>query len=374
MKKLISLLLAGLLSLVPVSNVTAEDEGNIKVGVFLINWSDDQTQTITPELVNTQMFVEERSITAFYLDTTYGQVDLYGDVLGYFTVNPPKSGGCAASVWANDAKQQLAAQGIDPNQYSRRVFMWKSAGCPWSGKAAGADLYIDYLSSSGILKSTIAHEFGHSFGLDHANTWRCFDRNGVQVTWMLDRGDTCQPITYGDRYDTMGNSSFYTFHAMNRTKAGWLPIEATQVITTAGTYSLVPLEWNSGIRQLQVHGAKQGKYVPDALCLEVRQSYGWDQFNENGQYGNPWATNGIHVRRNGTCLTTDSQGWSGGGSFMLDATPNSPADGSNPPGTQALDYPLPVGQTLKGEGVNITLLSIGPEGATVKVEYPKGNR
>ena len=189
MKKLISLLMAGMLLLLPVSNVSAATQ-NINVGVFLINWSDDTRQVIDPTLVNQQMFIEDRSIAAFYRYTTYGQVELYGDVLGWFTVNPPKSGGCAASLWANDAKQQLAAQGIDPNQYSRKVFMWTNAGCPYSGKAAGADLYINHLSSGGILKSVIAHEFGHSFGLDHANTWRCFDRNGTQVTWMLNRGDT----------------------------------------------------------------------------------------------------------------------------------------------------------------------------------------
>lgn len=363
MKKLISLLLAGLLSLVPISTATAE-EGNVKVGVFLINWSDDTTRVIDPALANDQMFIKERSVAAFYRDTTYGQIQLYGDTLGYFTVNPPKSEGCAAWNWAEDAKQQLAARGVDPNQYNRRIFMWTNAGCPYTGKAAGADIYINYLSSGGIIESVIAHELGHTFGLDHANYIRCTDKLGNQVSIYLNKGDTCVSWEYGDRYDTMGNSSYFGFSAVQRSKVGWLPTTDTQRITTAGTYSLVPLEWASGTRQLEVVPPKAGKTQPWSLCLEVRQSYGWDQFNENGQYGNPWATRGIHIRQHQSCLTSDQQGWFGGGTRLIDANPT----GDN----QLLDTPLPLGQTFIAEGVTIKLLSVGPNGASVEIKYSKG--
>ena len=91
------------------------------------------------------------------------------------------------------------------------------------------------------------------------------------------------------------------------------------------------------------------------------------KFFETVPNGNHYATNGVHIHYAPTC----HQSWPGnasGSTFILDATLY-----VNPiSGASRLDFPLPVGQILTGIGVNITTMSIGPEGATVKIEYPKG--
>lgn len=354
-------LVAGLLLVGAARASTTE----LRIAVLLVNWPDDTSQPITTTRVVNEMFVNSGSVAAFYADTSYGQVHVSGDVLGWYTVGSLKSAGCTASAWANDAETQAVASGLDPAGYDVRVFMWRSAGCGWTGYTNGDDVYVNYLQT-GIHEPTIAHELGHVIGFGHAGAYIC-NRDGVQISLPVSRGDSCEVWDYADRYDTMGNSSFYGFNAIHRSMAGWLT--DTQTVTVRGTYTLAPLEWSSGIRQLEVIPPRQGNNPPPLhLCLEVRQSYGWDQFDENGIYGNPWATRGVHVHQMASCLT-DSQGSFGSGkSFIIDATP----DGTPSGGSDLLDFPLPVGRTLVGAGITITTIAIGTDGATVFVDYPKG--
>lgn len=367
MKKLLTSILIGLLLLLPTQVASAATE-NVSVGVFLLNWLDDTHQDTTVEVAYNNMFTETRSVKAFFEDTSYGKVTLSGDVFGWYTVNYNKADSyCNEFAWRNDTNAQAIAEGHDPASYDVRIYVWDEGGCGYTGKTEGTNIYIGVVGSS-LYGSIISHELGHYFGVGHANTYTCQDKYGNQVSLPLNRGDTCTQNTYQDAYDVMGNSSYATMNAIHRTMLGWLPPENTQIVESAGTYTILPLEWKtSGVQQLEVHQVAKGRDNPLAFCLEVRQSYGWDQFNETSSYGIPWAVNGIHIHYAPNC----HQGWSFGSNntFMIDTTPYV----NTYPGAARFDFPLPVGQTLSGTGVNIKTLSIGPNGATVQISYPKGN-
>lgn len=83
----------------------------------------------------------------------------------------------------------------------------------------------------------VSHEFGHNYGLRHANLWQVSDGNPVSATGSS--------VEYGDIYDIMGtgpgdaarHTSFPNPWFLNRIH--WLPDTAVETITSSGTYRVL---------------------------------------------------------------------------------------------------------------------------------------
>ena len=69
----------------------------------------------------------------------------------------------------------------------------------------------------------LSHEMGHNFGLYHSHALDC----GTAVL-----GTNCSVFEYGDRMDTMGNTSAGHFNAFQRERLGWLDYGISSAITT----------------------------------------------------------------------------------------------------------------------------------------------
>ena len=76
----------------------------------------------------------------------------------------------------------------------------------------------------------VAHEMGHTFGLNHANFWSVTDGNPVSPNGAS--------VEYGDPFDVMGTgiTAAAQFSQWNRSILQWLPDAAVTTITTTGTY------------------------------------------------------------------------------------------------------------------------------------------
>ncbi len=78
--------------------------------------------------------------------------------------------------------------------------------------------------------NAVAHEMGHTFGLNHANFWSVTDGNPVSPNGTS--------VEYGDPFDVMGGGIPLAaqFSQWNRSILQWLPDSAVTTITTNGTY------------------------------------------------------------------------------------------------------------------------------------------
>ncbi len=94
------------------------------------------------------------------------------------------------------------------------------------GEITGHDFWINGFFN---LKQ-VAHEMGHTYGLNHANLWSVTDGNAVSSNGTS--------VEYGDPYDVMGSGVTVVtqFSQWNRSILQWLPDSAVTTVTTNGTY------------------------------------------------------------------------------------------------------------------------------------------
>lgn len=341
------------MSLFSTSSVEAA-QINIHAAVFLVDWSNGTEFLPSKDIITTQI---STNVAAFYDDTSYGKVALTEDTFGWYNVSNP--GGCSIAAWAQEGRDQAMAAGADLSLYNKFIYVFPFSDCGWAGFSSGTSVYVNGVYQSGLSDSLVAHELGHTFGLGHANTRTC-KLNGV----FVQASSICEDFVYQDPYDVMGNSSYTTLDATHRTLAGWLPLTNTQAITSTGTYHITPLEFRSNtIQALQIIIPKQGNKTFNQYCVEIRQSYGWDNFQEASPYGAHWGVDGIMIRQAGNCLTSRE-------TYLMDATPNSIDE---PSGATRLDQTLFVGKSFIDPDARITIktIAIDATGATVQVTFNK---
>ena len=75
----------------------------------------------------------------------------------------------------------------------------------------------------------IAHELGHSLGLQHAGSWTCTS-GGVRVQIS----DDCTITQYGDPFDVMGNIAVRHSNGWGLEKLGFLAPENVRTIERLG--------------------------------------------------------------------------------------------------------------------------------------------
>jgi hypothetical protein len=222
-----------------------------------------------------------------------------------------------------DARAVAKTNGYDTAGYNLDCVHFKSVFSGWSGRGyvGGKGTWLQSGNSVGVA----SHEFGHNYGLWHANFW-----NATGDT-IIGPGSNTE---YGNPFDTMGSASAgdRQFNAYEKNKLSWLPSTNVLTITNSGLYRLyafdVPALTNNFKYALKVKKDTRDYWV------EMRRKF----------TGNKWIQNGVLL---------DWSPWasSAGGSHLLDTTPGSPAGTSSKD-----DAAVVVGRTFSDPfaGIHIT--------------------
>jgi len=323
---------------------------------------------ITPDELNKRLFTNVDSTKAYYLQNSFGMHDLVGMVSPKTYTYPMTT--CDTSGMASSLRATIDA---DVGQVSE-VYLWyfgsKVSACAWSGLSGGKDTFYNASSSCVVL----VQEPGHSFGMSHSSSMACTDPASGAVVPIRDdlgAGDaaTCTHNEYGNRYDTMGGGCRH-FNAYNKVYRTYFQKCNGVNVRTSGTFNLMPIEKPcNGIQTLQVPmprargffrtggGGSDGVTQLAYYTVELRAPIGFDSTLKPSVIINAspkWSV----------ISTTGGRGSRGEHTWLLDMAPTVTA------GTDGPAHALAAGQTFTdpGGGVAITTMSVGPEGAVIKVD------
>ncbi len=209
---------------------------------------------------------------------------------------------CSTGTIGNEALAAADAE-LDYNAYDRIVIAWHYSPCGNGGVATiraqsqgTCDGATQYLSISwdfnaalgstafeGKSRGVALHEYGHNFGVWHANALEC---GAVAIG-----SGACSSTEYADPSDVMGSSSGYGHpNGVHKDVLTWLGNGRPQVASTSGTYTINAYEEGSAnVKVLKVprtrdsSGAVNGYYY-----LEYRKpSTTWSAFlSGRPDYGN----------------------------------------------------------------------------------------
>ncbi|HEX5717392.1 MAG TPA: M12 family metallo-peptidase, partial [Thermoanaerobaculia bacterium] len=333
-----------------VSSQASPLAGARKVAVILFTLPGDSGHSWTQEQARSRVFTASNSVSAFYEEESYGQISLTGklradgDVFGPFALSG-STAGCPYTTWNDEADQAAASAGVDLSGYQHIIYIFplKSA-CQWGGIAdlGGSRININGNSFGDAPTRTIAHEFGHNFGLQHAGSWTCTS-GGVRVQISK----TCTISEYGDPFDTMGNVYRHN-NGWNLAKLGLFASENIETVTESGTYSLrsafTPTTQPTVLRIPRAYAASNNN-ITSWYYLEIRQTGG---IFENVSDA---SMTGVSIRATAEFNSPET--------LLLDA---------NPATSSFIDAPLKVGQTFDGGPVQINTLSAGSGQASVEVQ------
>jgi M6 family metalloprotease-like protein len=317
--------------------------GEQKIAVLLVNFSDDTSQPISTAAANTLLF---DTLDDWYQQNSFGQTWLSGQVFGYYTIAQSKTT-CDPDTLAAQADAAAAQRGVDLSGFKRKVYLFPSTTCQWSGQGNLGGSTTRAWANGAFQPLVVGHELGHNLGLRHAHAKDC------DVSAL---GDTCTSRQYGDAADMMGNNQPGHFNAFEKQRLGWLddgvspPIHAA---TKSGRYSIEPYASQSvGTKAIRVPRGVDSYGQPSYYYIEYRQPIGADSVLATGNM-----TKGVMVR-----LGSDGDPES---SYQLDMTPNSSTNSV----TEMADGALAVGATYSdaAAGVSFTLVSADANGATVDV-------
>ncbi|MEK7552842.1 MAG: hypothetical protein AAB505_01915, partial [Patescibacteria group bacterium] len=242
--------------------------GDQKTAVLLVNFSDSPRAPFTKERAHEIIF--NGQLQNFYREQSYDQTSFSGEVYGWYTVKRPANTGqdqpCSwPTLGQNGELDQFVANNFRPELYQRLVVLVNHPCFNYAQSTIGQtsitingqDHYLSlaYIGGSSIwsnprnpfnqnfswtwLDYLLAHELGHSLGLQHANGWDC----GHQSL-----GGNCQNIEYGNYFDTMGYGFRAShFNVFAKEYLGWIPDQEVLSISESGRYKVQPLEEGSVI-------------------------------------------------------------------------------------------------------------------------------
>ncbi|HTI29631.1 MAG TPA: hypothetical protein VL687_04670 [Methylomirabilota bacterium] len=323
--------------------------GAKRVAVVLINFANDASEPYTPSFARGVAFTNTDSVAAYYAETSSGLLTFSGDVFGWYTI-PESDSNCATATWATSATTAASSAGVDLSAYDNVVYAFPTAPeCYWAGMAQLPGR-SSWLNGPGAMSlHVMAHELGHNFGTHHGSALNCMEA-GVRVSLSADPTN-CTANEYGDPFTVMGQALQYQHSNYAQANFGWLQAANSLAITTAGDYTLLPVESVDGIGVQALQVARTSNTF---FTLEYRQPVGaFDTFPATM----PVAT-GVSIRVTyGYGISLQSQ--------LVDTVPST---------TSFMDAPLLVGNTLVDplSGISITTVAVSPAGATVRIAFGSG--
>ncbi len=312
-----------------------------KIALILLNFKSNPTQLMTAAQAKAKLLTDSNSVNQFHQDSSLGKVSISGDVFGWYTIDAdPKV--CDAYGFRAQAIAAATKAGVNLNGYDNFVYLFPSASCNWSGYAEipGSNSWLN-----GSMYAT-NHELGHNFGVHHANTLSCTDKDKKTAAIS----NSCTSNEYGDPYSIMGLVT--RLHSMEHSSLlSFLDGNQVQTVTASGTYTLGGAHGTTTPQVIHIpRKVAQEGYAPypTLYSLEYRQpKTPFDGFNTSEP-----VVNGVSIRIASTSRAIQTQ--------LIDTTP----DGNFSNGAIA------VGKTFTDDANKITIktLSIAPNGnATVEI-------
>lgn len=229
----------------------------------------------------------------------------------------------------------------NPNSiYDTVAIYFTDIGYSWGGRASvgGQRMWIEDSTSDEL----ILHEFGHNFGLRHANYWVFDATNGASTDPVDPSG---QSEEYGDDFDVMGDGSTTEghFHMGAKQFLGWIENNEWDDLTTAadnGTYRIYRFDdpaSNSGLQAIRINKSDTG----DHYWLGYRYDYASLPSFKKGAYM-------VWERASGN--TFRNQSW------LVDTTPGS-INGKD-------DAPITLGRTYADSASDVYITPVAVGGST----------
>jgi len=257
----------------PISTKLSEFSGLQKVIAFRVNFENANapftTNQITDEVVN-----NSDSMTNYYSENSYNNLSYTFEVAGPYAVPYRTTDGCLPGTWANSVKEQAVLDGISVNSYDDIYYSLPYVGsCGWTGLGGGGESWFNNSNDSRVY----AHEQGHNYRAAHSSTRDCGSKT-------IDIYNNCMTSEYGDPFDVMGNATGYSkgqhFNSIWKIKAGFIPPNNVQTVTTSGVYTIDNIE--DSTTNTQVLKILKGDTSPDYYYLEYRQAVGFDSTFPSG--------------------------------------------------------------------------------------------
>ncbi len=331
----------------PLANTLGEQ----KIGVLLVNFTDDRSQPFTLAQVHDMVF---NQLNGYVRENSFQKTWIAGNSWGW--LNLPVAKTCNGLTINNEARLAAANAGIDLSSYGRLVFVFPTNySCGWSGMANVGGAQPSIWINGWLQLKTFAHELGHSFGLMHAHAQDC---GSTSV------GTTCTVDEYGDTIDAMGGQAGGHYDAFNKEQLGWLGSGATTPtsgqpvvasISASGRYSLETYSTPAGTlpKALKLpRGVDPATGAMRWYYIEYRQAVGADAVLAN------WpATNYLR----GLVIRTATQDDSNSGQ-LLDMSPNSSPD------RDWEDAALLFGQSFTDTAAGVTLVAVAGNAVGAQVD------
>jgi gametolysin peptidase M11/alpha-galactosidase-like protein len=310
---------------------TVNTFGEQRTIVILFNFQDNAA---TPYTTAAAQSVTFDATSKYYLENSYQQTWLSGDVFGWYTI-AAKSTTCDTTTWANLADQAAATLGgANLAAYTRRIYGFpQTSACGWWGLGTiGGNPSRAWVNGSYALR-VVGHEFGHNLGDYHSRSSQC-DPTG------------CTTVEYGDDHDMMGGTTAH-FNAFQKERLGWLNYGVSppiQTVTQTNSYRIDAYEAPGTLpKALKILKSVDSSGKRTWYYLESRATAGYDSSLVPG-----------------VVLHTGSEA-SGNTSYELDLLPAS----------TTFDSLLDVGQTFVDTalGLSVSTVSADATGALVVVSF-----
>jgi hypothetical protein len=267
----------------------------------------------------------------WFVDSSYGKLSFITTVTPLLIL--PRSeawykdadtSGSAYEV-LSDARAAAKAAGFSPSNFDFDTVIYTGTPGGFGGQAYVGGKGCWLKSGTGV--GVACHEYGHNFGLWHANFWNTSGASTI---------GTGSHVEYGDNFDTMGSASAgdLQFNTCHKNMLGWISDSLVHSVKTSGTY-----------RIFQMDQPRQN--LSERYALKVRKDNDrdyWVDLRQRSFSANRWVANGVFLHWS---PWTASEG----GSHLLDTTPGSPDDKT--------DAPLVIGRTFSDleSGIHITALA-----------------
>lgn len=237
---------AGTTVLASGSTATASEGRSIRVAIINFNFSNDRRVPYSNAAVAATAFGGGRSAAGFYAETTQGQLQVSGQVFGWYTIGASNAG-CQLTTWASQARAAAARNGVNLSAFGYIAYSFpRVSGCSFGGHAIVGGRH-SWLNGYATSVYVVSHELGHNLGLWHARARACRNDAGTRVALST----RCTRHEYGDLFDMMGSNS-RQLNAAHRRGIGALPDSAIRYVRTTTTLTLSRAGSGSGIRLIRI--------------------------------------------------------------------------------------------------------------------------